>query len=1566
MAGLYRSPLRVYLLLAILSLVGIFSANRLPVSLFPNSAKPDIRLCFGLTLAPSTFLRSFGKQMEEQLRTIQRGNLRVEKVTGNYEPTRACYEVEFAWGGDPEEALREVEVMANGFQGRLPKDSRDRMQVYQNNQNGGFFALSFYSPERSLNDVYNLLNPILIPRLSRVIDARNVYLNNPQQHQLLIELKPETMAAVGLLPSQVSTAILNVLASYSGGSFQTQGNSLRIEFPRAVNSIEDFRTLQIPTGRNKTVSLGDIARLDLTVPQSRLRIFKTSGTASVILFVSPKPGGNIKAMADDSKKAVDEILSTLPKDIQYKEIVNPSEFIQSAVQNVGREVAIAAGLAVFILFLFVGNLKNVATAAIEIPLSIVLAFIMMRLFGMNLNLISLGGLALSAGMNVDASVVVMENIFRHFEEHHGKTLDFETRLQIVVASVKEVQFSVIASTIASLVVFIPLAFTSDLSYAILGDLAKAVVFSHGFSAVVALILVPTIRLQLMKNGMTHDKPSLLERPLQKLEYVYGRGLEIFLDRAMIRWVSYGVLTLMLVILSVFVVPRLPREVVGKPDTEWLTLNVFTSGNSVIRQMETTAGQVENDLLTKFGDQIDYTFTQIYDSNASTIMMRMKDRSRANELWKKVEATFVNTPLTSYNVDSWNPAEMQIPDPPDFEISIHGPRTETMAETARDISDELRDRKIFPRVNVNPIASVEESLLVRPHVQLLPQLAQQGVSLSVADLADLTRTATEGSRIDEVDLHGEVMDMYMRFPPGYVNSTAELGALPIGVGSRIIPLKAVAGITREEVRPEIVRENGQELFYIRGRMGKGEEAGAQKAVTEATQLVEHWDALVKTRKAKIEADMAKADQAAGKSKAATSASERVSARADARDRKDAPSIHIEDSKKELTDAIRQLLFAVSLSIGLIFIVMVLQFGSLMNSLLVLVSVPLGFIGVILSLYIFRSTLSLNSLLGVILLNGVAVANSIILVDFLQKKVREGVAARIAAVEVARVRLRPILMTSMTTGLGMLPIALGLGEGGKILQPLGIAVAGGLAFSMTTTLFVVPALQVGWIEFQQRRHKRQAAAHDSLAPTVLSLALLFAFAGLAATCLSVTPAEARSNARNETSAMASSAANAAASSAANAPVTGKSAGEKAASQSAPSKSRDESGNPVEQQIKVSFSEAWQLILKRALRVEAQRAEVEISDWKKSASEGAFLPTLSAQAVENKGSAYAYSNPRVAQLSASVNLFRGGADLANLEASRKAHEAAIHKLGFERLATEEDAATALIQVIGKTQQRAINENLVKQQEDSLRVSQERFRQGFLARQETDKIQIDVDSARARLIDAQSAEAAARSQLEILLGSSNIKTEWPWRPALSSSSKLEDEKFDLDLRPDYRAALSTVESQRYLKNKAMAGLLPSIDLTASYGTYGTYDITDPSVRSYSTALTLTVPIFEGFKSYAIYKIQQSTLREALIQAETVRRTAPSEVANFRVSFQAARDTALAREKTAVLAEHLFEDNRQRFRMGRATANDLAIDQNRLLEAELLAVDGWVNAHLSLVKLCHSLGHSIDASGNCGANSKN
>lgn len=1068
MEGLYRSPLRVYLALIVLSLIGIWSAFRLPVSLFPNSSKPFVGLCINTDLAPAAFLRGYGESIEEQLRSIKRGNLQVEKLVARYTANRACYDLDFKWGGSDDEALREIEAVRASLQGRLPADSRDRMHINTGRDNGGFLALSFYSNERSLTELHKMLEPALMPKLAKVKDSNEPWLLDPNKRQISIELKPETMATLQLLPNQVASAVLNSLESYGGGSITMESGTLTLEYPRFAADLEMIKQIQIPiSGGGRSVHLSDVALVDLTIPIDSMRIAKTSGAASVILYTTPKPGGNVKAMAEDFIKIVNETLKSLPADVQYKSLVDPSEFIRSAVANVAKEVALAAGLAVIILFLFVGNLKNVITAAIEIPLSLVLAFIMMKVSGMNLNLISLGGLALSAGMNVDASVVVMENIFRHFESvEPGRDLTFEERLALIVRAVREVRFAVIASTIASLVVFLPLAFTSELTYAILGDLAKAVVFSHGFSAIVALILVPTIRLHVMKRGMVHEKPSFFEGPLQKLEILYSQALGAFLERPKAKIGSMAGLAVVFLLLTLLAAPKLPREVIGKPDTDSIWFGIMPIGNTMIRQMEAQSDQIEAQIMREFGDKVAYTFRQVNRPNSAWTLLRLKRKKDMNEVVKKLEERFPNTPLMRFIVDPWNPSEMPLPDPPDFKISIRGVDREAINDLARDVEVELQERKLFSRVNVDPGTNRGETLRIRPRIEQWPLLEQGGARLTLAGLADLTRTVTEGRSIVRVDLGGETLDVFLRYPQNYVSTAEEIGALPVGIGGKILPLKALASLSIEKSLPSIRRENGREAYVVSARGDKDDKAKTEDSVKKANELIENWPRISAERKAKLlasnETNSASVSDPA--KRAAVAATEQALV---------PPTLEIEDAKVELNDALKQLTFAVSLSIALIFLTMVFQFGSIMNSLLVLVAVPLGFIGVVASLMIFKSTLSLNSLLGVILLNGLAVANSIILVDFLQRKVREGVAPRLAAVEVARVRLRPILMTSLTTGLGMLPIALGFGEGGQILQPLGIAVAGGLGFSMVTTLFIVPALQVSWLEWRAARTRNANA-------------------------------------------------------------------------------------------------------------------------------------------------------------------------------------------------------------------------------------------------------------------------------------------------------------------------------------------------------------------------------------------------------------------------------------------------------------------------------------------------------------
>jgi outer membrane protein TolC len=616
------------------------------------------------------------------------------------------------------------------------------------------------------------------------------------------------------------------------------------------------------------------------------------------------------------------------------------------------------------------------------------------------------------------------------------------------------------------------------------------------------------------------------------------------------------------------------------------------------------------------------------------------------------------------------------------------------------------------------------------------------------------------------------------------------------------------------------------------------------------------------------------------------------------------VQIEDPKVELNDALKQLAIAVSLSIALIFLTMVFQFGSIMNSLLVLVAVPLGFIGVLTSLFIFQSSLSLNSLLGVILLNGLAVANSIILVDFLQRKVREGVPPRLAAVEVARVRLRPILMTSLTTGLGMLPIAIGFGEGGKILQPLGIAVAGGLSFSMVTTLFIVPALQVSWLEWSMARKNRRGEASGFDVTPVLPLLLAVLTSGNVAT-----------------------------------------------------EARAEKNPPV------AFQEAFQSIMDRNLKVAQQKLEVEKSEHRRMQAYGAFAPKIEVDYSQSNTTANLNASSQTASnsnllLKGSLNIFRSGGDLAGLRGAERALAGSRYQLSAERQSAEKETVQLLTGYIARVLERKITERSVEFKQDSLRIANERFARGLLPMQEVHKVAIDLDNIKAKLSDIRGQDSAARASLVGALGHDNVLVQWPWKEAIVQVAKLLDEdSFRVEARPDWMSLTEAMNAAKYKERQALGTLLPTVDFTA---TYGSLDLAQSGRSDWTAMMTLSVPLFNGFQDLASYRTHSAQAQKAALEIEALRRQAPAEVDDLRRSFREAREAALAREKNVKLTEKLYADNLQRFRIGRASANELAYDFDRLLQAQIHEVEGWRTVHMTFVRLCHAIGASLNAWGQC------
>ncbi len=1026
MKELYQSPLRVFIIVTVLCAAGLLAAFNLPISLFPNSSKPTISVSISYgTLNAQEFISLYGQRLENALNAVSTPNLEVEKLSADYARSRVNYRAEFAWGADPKESLREIQSVVNSFTSGFPREIRDSARVNFWSNSSGFVAISFFSPERNLDDLYKLLEPAIVPALSQVQDADGASLWNPSQKELLIELRPEVMAVMGLYPRDIELTLDRGLEGYQGGSLQHGSKVHQIQMPRQLEDLRDIENLLVTTPSGTLVHLSEVAHIDLAEATESNQIFKTNSAKSLILFANPRSGANVKNMAEEITLLVEKAMAKLPKDIEYRLIVDPSEFIRASIQNVIKEVLLAATIASFILFLFIGSLRNTLTAAIEIPLAMVMAFIMMWVFEMNLNLISLGGLALAAGMNVDAAVVVMENIFRYFKDHEGK-LDKETRKELVSKAVAEVRLPIIASTLSTLVVFTPLVFTKDLTNAILGDLAKAVIFSHGFSLLIALFVVPTVRLFLMNSERKAFQipVSPIEDKLVFLEVWYEKTLRKLINWRKRKKTILSLLGLVLIGLSLFAFNKLNRELIGKPDTDWLIVSINTQSNTLVAQMETVAGEAEQVLMDHFEDEIQYTFNQIQRPNNATLMLRLKDKRKMETILAQLEEVFQNTPDVFYWVGPWNPAELPIPDPPDLRLVVRGGSAADRQTLGEDLLRLLRDDEALSRFSSTPGLARNEQIEIIPHRDRWSDLAQLGARFQVYDFLDLFRVATEGKFYRTLPFQDQEFNVKLAFPPNYMQDLEHLKGFPIRVGERIIPLKALAEIDFKAEAPAIYKENGSEMILIEGRQNRNERTGLNRKITKIHQDIRNY--LNSNEYAELGLTTK-------------------------------PLVIFEDAQVELNQALKQALLALGISLFLIFLTLLFQFMNLTHTLIILSAVPFAVIGGTLSLYIFSSPLSLNSALGIILLNGIAVNNSIMLVDFIKRLSEQGYLNTEAIVLASRSRLRPILITSLTTILGMLPMALGTGEGGKILQPLGIAVSGGLWFSMSFTLFIVPLLE-----------------------------------------------------------------------------------------------------------------------------------------------------------------------------------------------------------------------------------------------------------------------------------------------------------------------------------------------------------------------------------------------------------------------------------------------------------------------------------------------------------------------------
>jgi len=1033
---LYNSPIRIYMAFFLLGLLGLFCYFRLPVALFPNSTRPEvgIEIPYG-SLTREGFLSTYGKDLEGRLHRIQSDHCVTDLVEGEYYRSSAEYHIRFSWGNRGAECLKEVQQILMPIKSQFPEDVQNRTYTYPDSRGTGFFLANFYSATRSDVDLYKALEPLLRSKLAAIEEADQCVLVNPSQEQITLEISAERLASLKMTPKEVIEKIQSELPHYNAGLLKYAGEKLSIDIGTPIQNGEDLEKLVLGKTPGKMLFLGEVATIRREPSSKEQRLTLLNGVSSVFIHAKPASGKNIRDMSEKIRTLMKESLQSDPKlsDIRYEVVVDPGLYVDQSIRGVLIDVGICSLLAVLILFFFIGTMAGTLPALIEIPLSLLLSFILMKWMNVQINLVSLGGLALSIGMNVDASIVVIDAILKRFSLLREGDKTKSVIVSAVVEAVHEVWVPVVLSTLTSLIVFIPLAFTSDLTEAILGDLAKAVIFSHGLSLFIALLLVPSIRVHMATHwGVTQNQHVFprLDRGLQRMYDAYVTSLSWFLRHKKLQWALYGGVIFALIAVLMIIPTKLKREIIGVPETSIISMDIKSYHSTDFIETRDYILDFERKLKARFPSQLAFTFLQVYQKDQAQLWVGLKDTSLGKQILEDLEEMTKPILDAQFNFYPWNPAELPIPNPPDWEISFHGKELEATLAMRDSFRLALLESRLLERWNPDFPAAFPTQLSLLPIPGRWSQLHSQPGGLAPSDMGQLITLSVDSLAVGKIDTKEEEIPIVAMYRHADFQSPEDLGNLPVPVGKKVIPLRTLFTSQYTNELQTLTRLDGE------------------PAVSFSANFTEKEKKHLPTLQTTFQTFLKKFQQ-------------------------ENPSpiqIVWEDTQKETTKALEELVFAVCISLVLIFLVLYLQFSSFIHTLIIMLAIPLGLIGVFLSLYVFNSTLSVNAALGIILLIGITVANSIMLVEKILHMKETGAKAREAILTTARQRVRPILMTSLTTILGMLPLALGTGEGGKILQPLGIAVCGGLWVSLLFTLYLVPALEYAYLkqsEFSQDR-------------------------------------------------------------------------------------------------------------------------------------------------------------------------------------------------------------------------------------------------------------------------------------------------------------------------------------------------------------------------------------------------------------------------------------------------------------------------------------------------------------------
>jgi hydrophobe/amphiphile efflux-1 (HAE1) family protein len=1014
-----RRPIGTMAITSVVIVLGFFFLDRLPVDLLPEINYPQIRVTVNYPgTAPEVMEQQITRVLEQNLAATEN----LIRITGRASEGRTNIEMYFDYGTDIDVALQDASRNLEFARTQMPSDIEPpRIFKYDPSQDPVYVA-GFSSTMRSPIEVRDWMENELAPQLQALHGVGGVQVAGGLLRELQVIVDVDRLNSYGLTMNDVTTALAEENRDIAAGQVTSDRFDVMAKTDGRFVSVDDIADvqLQIP-GSNRTISMIEIAEVKDTHREERLFV-RLNGAPSMQLSITKLPEANTLEVIDRVKAEMDRLEGSgfIPADIQYQTTTDQSFFITSSIGAVSTAAILGGVLAMLVVLLFLGSLRKSFVVGLSIPIAIMATFAMMGMGNLTLNIMSLGGLALGVGLLLDNAIVMLENIFRHNEQLKKSAEDSAHE------GAAEVSSAVIASTMTNLAAVLPFLLITGLASMLFGELILTIAFAILASLAAALTLVPMLAALLAKvkykSGLEESRfNKSFNSGLNKMTGVYAAVLRKVLP---FRWgIAAGAFILLGGVL--YLMDNLGNEFLPQVDDGNYGVNFSLPSGATPAETNEYALWVEDAIQEM--PHVESVFSLVGGHLSEGVINERPGTARfsvnlvpaserrdisPNEwvdmMQGKLDSLAIPGARTNASPPSisgirTNPAGSQI------SIGIVGDDVDVLDGIARDLLFELDD---IPGLINFDISRDDRSPLLQ--VDVNRERATQ-LGLKIGDIGDAVRTAVLGSVPTRFATGSAEYDIRVMLPRDRVKDDEDLSQIlmfrPNG-GS--VPLADVASFRLTDGPAHIERENQVRVMRMDGEVNPN--------ITD-----------VGTVNDQIRERIAGYDLPQGYSL-------------------------IFGGEEEVIRETNRILFTVTLlAIFLVFVVMAVQYERLANPLVILTAVPLALIGVGAALLITGTNLSAPVLLGVILLVGIVVNNAILLVEYIEIGKREkNLSPFDAVVDAGSIRFRPILMTTLTTVCGMLPLAIGLGEGSELMRPLAIAVVGGLLVSMFLTLFVVPSL------------------------------------------------------------------------------------------------------------------------------------------------------------------------------------------------------------------------------------------------------------------------------------------------------------------------------------------------------------------------------------------------------------------------------------------------------------------------------------------------------------------------------